>query len=280
MKTTTILVPIDFTPVAKNTVDYVIGLSKKLKTKIIFVHAYTIAYPSSTPIGMGTMAAPISGTQESQEKLNKQKLREYLESFPQLKYIEYKSYVGFGAIVDIICQTANDESVDAIIMGTEGADSSIEEIFVGTVSEKVSRKAACPVWIVPENVKYSNIEHIGLALDEDSLKNKVDIDLLVKIMGTFNCNLHLVQITNDEDIPIKENEVHLYYKNFLGEREYTFNVFKNNDLEEGIDQFLSEKPIDVLALLYREKGFFERLLEKGLRRKLVFDSNNPILVLK
>ena len=111
MKTTTILVPVDFTSVAKNTVNYVIGLSKQLTTKMIFVHAYTVAYPSSTPMGMGTMAAPISGARESQEKSNKQKLKDYLESFPELASKDYKGFVDFGATVEVICQTAKDENV-------------------------------------------------------------------------------------------------------------------------------------------------------------------------
>ena len=50
MKTTAILVPIDFTRAANNTINYVMGLSKQLKTKIVFVHTCSVAYPSSTPI--------------------------------------------------------------------------------------------------------------------------------------------------------------------------------------------------------------------------------------
>ncbi|MGC1517072.1 MAG: universal stress protein [Maribacter sp.] len=280
MKTTKILVPIDFTPVAKNTVNYVIGLSKQLKMKIIFVHAYTVAYPSSTPTGVGTMAAPVSGTQESQEKLNKQKLKEYLESLPDLTSIDYKSQVGFGATVDVICQTAKDENANLIVMGTKGADSSIEEFFIGTVSEKVSRNAPCSVWVVPESVKFTSIRYLGLALDEDSLENDVDLDLLVNLLESFTANLHLVQITNKNEMPLNANAVRAYYKNFLGQKEFHFNTFQNEDPEKGIDKFLSQKPIDVLVLLFREHKFFERLFEKGLRRKLVFGSSIPILILK
>ncbi|MCM4158095.1 universal stress protein [Gramella sp. AN32] len=280
MKTITIIIPIDFTEVSRNTVKYVLALAKKLRTKIVFVHAYTVAYPSSTPIGMGTMAVPISENQESQEKLNESKLQEFIDSFPELTSIDYKSYVGFGTTVDVICQTAKDENANLIVMGTKGADSSIEEFFVGTVSEKVTRNAPCSVLVVPESIKFTTISHLGLALDEDSLENDVDLDLLDKLLETFNANLHLVQITNENDAALNENEVRTNYKNFLGQKEFTFNIFQNEDPEKGINKFLSEKPIDVLALFYREHKFFERLFEKGLRKKLVFGSNIPLLVLK
>tara|TARA_R110000744_G_scaffold28450_3_gene68623 strand:- start:1069 stop:1764 length:696 start_codon:yes stop_codon:yes gene_type:complete len=231
MKTITIIIPIDFTEVSRNTVEYVLALAKKLRTKIVFVHAYTVAYPSSTPMGMATMATSVAGAQESQEKLNESKLQEFLDSFPELTSINYKSYVGFGATVDVICQTAKDENANLIVMGTKGADSSIEEFFIGTVSEKVSRNASCSVLVVPESVKYASIKHLGLALDADSLENDVDLKLLVNLLETFVANLHLVQITNDNDIPLKENEVRTHYKNLLDQKEFTFNVFQNEDTE-------------------------------------------------
>ncbi len=280
MKTIKIIIPIDYTEVSRNTVEYVLVMAKKLRTKFIFVHAYSVPYPSSIPTGMGAMAVPVSGIQESQEKLNESKLQEFIDSFPELTSINYKRYVAFGATVDVICQTAKDENANLIVMGTKGADSSIEEFFIGTVSEKVSRNASCSVLVVPESAKFTTISHLGLALDEDSLKNDVDLDLLDKLLETFNANLHLVQITNENDTALNENEVRTNFKNFLGQKEFTFSIFQNDDPEKGINKFLSEKPIDVLALFYREHKFFERLFEKGLRKKLVFGSNNPILVLK
>ena len=280
MKTITIIIPIDFTEVSRNTVKYVLALAKKLRTKIVFVHAYTVAYPSSTPIGMGTMAVPISENQESQEKLNKQNLQEFINSFPELTSIDYKGYVGFGATVDVICQTAKDENANLIVMGTKGADSSIEEFFEGTVSEKVTRNAPCSVLVVPESTKLTTLSHLGLALDKDSLENDFNLNILVNIKESFAANLHLVQIINENNTTLTENEVRAIYKSSLGLKDFSFKIFHNDNLEEGINVFLSENPIDVLALFYREHKFFERLFEKGLRRKLVFGSNIPLLVLK
>ena len=134
MKTIKIIIPIDYTEVSRNTVEYVLVMAKKLRTKFIFVHAYSVPYPSSTPTGMGTMAVPVSGIQESQEKLNESKLQEFIDSFPELTSINYKRYVAFGATVDVICQTAKDENANLIVMGTKGADSSIEEFGPPTTS--------------------------------------------------------------------------------------------------------------------------------------------------
>ena len=72
MKDDGILIPVDFTEVSENAVSYAIGLAQKLKSKLVFVHAYSVAYPSGTPIGMATMAHNVTDTTASQEKINKE----------------------------------------------------------------------------------------------------------------------------------------------------------------------------------------------------------------
>ena len=70
MKDDGILIPVDFTEVSENAVSYAIGLAQKLKSKLVFVHAYSVAYPSGTPIGMATMAHNVTDTTASQEKIH------------------------------------------------------------------------------------------------------------------------------------------------------------------------------------------------------------------
>ena len=71
MKDNGILIPVDYTQVSENAVSYAIGLAQELKSKLVFVHAYSVAYPSGTPIGMATMAHNVTDTTASQEKINK-----------------------------------------------------------------------------------------------------------------------------------------------------------------------------------------------------------------
>ncbi|HEY3273195.1 MAG TPA: universal stress protein [Methanocella sp.] len=48
-----------------------------------------------------------------------------------------------------ILEVAGDEQADLIVMGTVGM-SAVERVLLGSVSEKVSRHAACPVLLVRE----------------------------------------------------------------------------------------------------------------------------------
>jgi nucleotide-binding universal stress UspA family protein len=54
-----------------------------------------------------------------------------------------------GSPVPAIQATATDEHADLIVMGTIGM-SAVERVLMGSVSEKVSRHAPCPVLLVRE----------------------------------------------------------------------------------------------------------------------------------
>lgn len=81
---------------------------------------------------------------------------EFLENFPRLATIKYKSMVASGRISGIIYQLATEEKASLIIMGTEGAGE-VEGYFAGTTSEKLSKEVPCPVLVVPED-----LENFGL----------------------------------------------------------------------------------------------------------------------
>jgi len=55
--------------------------------------------------------------------------------------------VRFGVPYDQIVKTAKEKQVDFIVMGAKG-QTALEEIFMGGVATKVSRRAECPVFLV------------------------------------------------------------------------------------------------------------------------------------
>jgi hypothetical protein len=66
----------------------------------------------------------------------------------------------------------------------------------------------------------------------------------------------------------------------LHEIGHSFHVFYDEDPKEGIFEFLENYPIDMLALSYREHQFFERLFQPGTRKKMLFQTDVPLFVLK
>jgi nucleotide-binding universal stress UspA family protein len=54
----------------------------------------------------------------------------------------------------------------------------------------------------------------------------------------------------------------------------------SDDVEQEIDNFIHQHEVDLLVLVFREHGFIKRLFSPGVRTKMVYHSDTPILVLK
>ena len=70
----------------------------------------------------------------------------YLSRIPA--EIPYTVKMAVGSVATAILETAQAEKADLIIMGREGS-SVLQSHFLGNITEKVARKAPCPVMIVP-----------------------------------------------------------------------------------------------------------------------------------
>ena len=83
-----------------------------------------------------------------------------------------------------------------------------------------------------------------------------------------------------KDEVIKEQEIKNYYEEFFNLQNISVHLFSEGKTEDKITGFLKDNAIDILALLYRKHAFIEKLTELGLRRKMIFKSEVPVLILK
>ena len=173
MKANKVVVPIDFTPTSKVGVNYALFLAEPLHSEVIFVHAYSVSNQFG---GFGTITYAIPDN----EGFYKEKMTEFLDNFPQLSSINFRSVFAPGTTIDTIWEIAKKEEADLIIMGTEGTNA-VEGYFFGTISEKISRMASAPVLVIPENIEDYEIKSIGLALDSDNLKSNIELGVLADL---------------------------------------------------------------------------------------------------
>lgn len=279
MRIKNILVPVDFSEASRKAVVYAISLAKKFDSKIVFLHGYQVVFdtferPSMAP----AMDYPV-GTGLSEKELSRETLMDFLQAFPQLDEIEHEDVVGLGSAVNVIRHTAENENTDLIVMATAGA-AGAKGFFIGTNSEKVSRKAPCPVLIVPDELESYEIGTVCLALDTDNPENTVDMEVLVALLTGFGAKLRIIHISGNGETAFKREELMAHYKRSLGKIEHSFHVFYAENPAEGLKEFLDTNPIELMALLYRKHGFFERLLQPGTRKKMVFKTEVPLLILK
>ena len=279
MKINTLIVPVDFTKAVEETINFAVMLSRQMGSKIVFVSNYVANYTPNSGATISTMVNPAPENTIHLDNLNKEKLHDFLNGIPQLASLNYESTTRIGTQTDAVCSVAEEYNSELIIMGSEST-SGIEAFFVGSESERMTRKAPCSVLILPKDSNDYKIQTVGLALDTNNIENNVDLTILVDILTRTRAKLRVVHISDEEKIAFKEENVLGHYKKSLEPVEHSFHVFFEDDPEEGISKFLENNPINLMAILYREHGFFERLFQPGLRKKLIFENEIPLLVLK
>ena len=143
-----ILVAIDGSNLAYESLDYALDLARKYSAEVIVLTV--IQMPSDSVLEQGTAFTPISSQsyREKLENYHKEILSEAAKkakkSSPQIRFT---TKLVEGRPADKIVETAKLESCDLIVMGSRGLGG-IKEFFLGSVSDRVADEAPCPVLII------------------------------------------------------------------------------------------------------------------------------------
>ena len=139
-----ILYPTDFSDVSKKAIDYIKQLRERGSETVIVLHVINQR-------GMQAVERYASGnSMEIEQRIMddaKQQIK-VIEDELKKSGFKVKSMIKTGIPVrEILKAEEKEENVSVIVIGSHGK-SNLEEIFLGSVSEKVSRKCKSPVLIV------------------------------------------------------------------------------------------------------------------------------------
>lgn len=135
---TKIVVPVDLEQHTQKLADFAIYLGKKMGAHLSFIHV-TEFYAS----GDMMLGSP------SLESINEERVVRAKEVMATLikdnrgKYENINGIVYKGEIVETIVKFAQEEQAGMIIIGTHGAKG-LEKILLGSVAERVLKRAHCP----------------------------------------------------------------------------------------------------------------------------------------
>jgi nucleotide-binding universal stress UspA family protein len=138
-----ILCPVDFSETARAAMETAIELAARFDAEVVLVHAYPIpgyTFPDGSAFASSRMLQELAD-----------EAARHLEEWRQLavkagaKQVSLETAVGdpAGEIVRI----AQEKKADLVVMGTHGR-TGIEHALMGSIAERVVRRAKCPVLTV------------------------------------------------------------------------------------------------------------------------------------
>ena len=138
-----ILYPTDFSDVSKKAIDYIKQLKEGGAEKVIVLHVFDQR-------GMQAIEQYASwDSVEIEQKImdgSRQELK-VIEDELKRSGFKVKTIVQRGVPIQEILKTEEEEDISVIVIGSHGK-SNLEEMFLGSVSEKVARRCKSPVLII------------------------------------------------------------------------------------------------------------------------------------
>lgn len=273
----TILVPTDFSEQAKYALDLACGIAAKSDATVQLLNV--VEAPQGTSFNaMGEVTAPDGMDSLFFAQLLKKQREELtkLVKDPKYKDVQLEGEVVVGNPYENISRNIADREVDLVVMGTQGS-SGIEEVLVGSNTEKVVRRAKCPVLTVKEAVDPESIKDIVFATNLRDTNERLVKELL-NLQKLFDAKLHLISVNTPSTF-----ETDRFYKREMkkfveeyGIDNYTMNVYNDDVEEDGIVFFAEDINADMIALATHGRRGISHLLSGSIAEDVVNHAKRPV----
>jgi len=274
---TRILLPTDFSKNSLTAIRYGLTLYKDIKCTFYLLNSYMppvyhTEYLMGSPaqIGLGDIVQENSMT--NLETLKK-KLQKDFEN-PLHTFITHSA---LNVLSSEVTRTVEEERIDLVIMGTQGATGATEILF-GTNTVHVIKNAKCPVLAIPSGFKYEAPEQILFPTDYEVELDKDILSELLKIVHKHGSLINIMHVFTGFDLnPIqqknKETLEKVLTKNAL------FHEVSSNEIITAINAFQLKQKINLLVMVQNKHTFFERLFIEPVIKKIGFHVTVPFMVI-
>ncbi len=141
METKIILCPLDFSDISQKLLDYCVGFAQTNQAKLILIHVVDLPYLYDNYEILTFTPNEIA---DQMEKQAQESLKNYVKQIE--KSVQVDMHIRQGKPFIEIIRVAKEVDADLIILASHGR-SAIAHVLIGSTTEKVARKAPCPVLI-------------------------------------------------------------------------------------------------------------------------------------
>lgn len=139
-----ILVPVDFSDSTRGVIDFAASLARAFSAKLWLLHA---AAPDPDFVGYDAGPQTVRDQVASELRGEHKDLQREADALREAG-LDAVALMVQGPTVEVILGEADRLGVDQIVMGTHGRGA-VKRALLGSVSEGVLHKSACPVTVLP-----------------------------------------------------------------------------------------------------------------------------------
>jgi nucleotide-binding universal stress UspA family protein len=270
-----ILIPTDFSKFADQAIQVGAQIAKKNNCEIVLIHM--LEFP-------GQMNDAITGeTSIPEVMLFKRKAVEKLKSIkdrPYLEGISITEVIRLDGAYDGISSYSNKNDIDLIVMGSHGT-SGIEEVLIGSNTEKVVRLSNIPVLVIKKEVEDFDVKNIVFASDF-SEEIKKPFQKFLKLATFFNAKINLVMICTPNSFK-STSVAEKIMKDFAAEFEIpglSLNIYNDTNIEKGIINYSNAIEADLIGICTHGRTALTHFFNGSISEDLVNHVSKPVITFK
>lgn len=277
-----ILFPTDFSEYADKAVDYVIGLQAIGVEKVI--QAYVLEEGEEYPVTVARRKRSLAILKKREELFRQHGL-------------EVESRVGLGTPYKEILKFADKEDVSLIVIGCHGKGL-LDEVVIGSVSDRVTREAKVPVLLVkfrilkretgPRLEKMTAEQFKKILYPTDSSPCSMSVTQYVREFKKVGCEEVIIASVVDsantrlKDIPdaVRETEKKLSVEKHIFEEQ---GIVARVAVPVGrpVDELLrvaKGERVSLIVMGSTGKGYFKQMLMGSVSENMVRNARCPVLI--
>lgn len=259
-----ILFPTDCSTLSYNAFLYAVELAKLMKVKIDVISIFHLPMADASAMPPEYIEQMIEERREASMKNVKQFLADKEEWIDDIR-VDYGVFVATE-----IYEAAGDKDYELIVMGTKGSHNAFEKMM-GSVTTQVMMHAPCPVLAVPECAEFKSIKKAVYATDFH-LKDPEMVLQLLNLCNNWGATVDYIHVNKKPDEPAAK------VKTIAGFAKVEH--VNNASLEDGINQYIEENDIDMLAMFMPRRGLWERLFHSSFTKKIALHTHVPLLIFR
>lgn len=272
-----ILVPVDFSKEAESAARVAASIAKKTGSEIFLVHMLELPVTTIDPAEMNTISSEpqiIYFMKLAHEKFDKFKKLPFFKGLTVVETIQFQH--AFSGIIN----ESEKNKIDLIVMGSQGA-SGLQEMFIGSNTEKVVRRSKIPVLVIKKDVEELDVKDLIFASDFNK-ESKSTFQRVINFANLFEAKIHLLYINTIHNFNTTKN-IESRIENFMKDFDYsnyTKNIYNDISIEKGILSFARDIDADLIALNTHGRSGLSQLFNGSIGQELANHALRPVITFK
>lgn len=281
-----IIVPTDFSKGSEYACQYAIHLAQKIKAEIKLLHVYQDPVSEHRIKESATYLDYLKSTIKEAEKKAKgeiidfnDKMKTYMET-QNISEVRIHSSLAMGNIIENIKEVSKKYKPDVIVLGTVGRREDSISVLAGLANSIISGLDV-PVYAIPGPCSPEDFANVKILYATDfNEKDHNSLERLLSIVEPYEMEVTCIHIDTAHNPAKKERmeELNMQLKTEYSQQYISCQLIEDEDVYHGMKEFASRNKINLLSFTVHKRGIFEKLFKPNLFKKILQESNLPILL--